>query len=310
MSRPATEPARTTAVTRLTRAGDAVARALPSGLDLVLLLTLVLLLLHTAGIAAVVIQSLAIAALVHRPFARRWWFWGAVTMLLLIDLPYAWYVIVNHTFLITYWCLTLAVAFRTDRPERVLATSARLLIGLVFLFAVIWKLLSPDFLSGEFFEFSLLTDERFAVITETAGGAPPGATDRNRALIETWHDAGADVPAGRLESGPRIPAIADVMTWWGVGIEAALALLFLWPRGRWGVPTRHREALLLAFVATTYPLAPVVSFAWILLILGAAQTEWAPRTQAVYPALYVALHLLDESSVVWDVLERLSSGGL
>lgn len=282
----------------------AVSRGMPTGYDLVLVLTLLLLVLYTAGVAAVIVQSLAIAALIHRPLARRPGLWIAITAALLVDLPYAWYVLVNHSFLIIYWCLALAVALRSDRPARVMATSARLLIGLVFLFAVTWKVLSPDYLSGDFFAFTLVTDERFAVVSETLGGAPPGATERNRTALETWH-TGGDTPAIELETGPNVALIATAMTWWGLTLEAVIALLFLLPPRSRG-PTRRRELLLLVFVATTYPVAPVVSFAWILLILGLAQSTWRPpAARTVYPLVFVALWVLNESSAVWDVIDRL-----
>ena len=52
-------------------------------------------------------------------------------------------------------------------------------------------------------------------------------------------------------------------------LEAALALAFLWPARSPGAPLRH--ALLLLFCATTYAVAPVEGFGWLLVSMGVAQ---------------------------------------
>ena len=46
-----------------------------------------------------------------------------------------------------------------------LAWNARALIGLAFAFAVLWKLLSPDYLDGRFFRVALVEDHRLEPIT-------------------------------------------------------------------------------------------------------------------------------------------------
>jgi len=91
-------------------------------------------------------------------------------------------------------------------------------------------------------------------------------------------------------------------------LEGSLAVLFLLP-WRGGV-TRWREPALLLFIMTTYPFAPVIGFAWLLLAMALAQSEWkTPTAQSAYAALFVVLHLFDESSVLWVLSRRLTGLG-
>jgi len=80
---------------------------------------------------------------------------------------------------------------------------------------------------------------------------------------------------------PRLLAVARAMAAGTVAIEAAIAVVFLLPLG-WRI-ARMRDALLLVFCATTYALAPVAGFGWLLLSIGVAQLEPARRrTRATY----------------------------
>jgi hypothetical protein len=57
----------------------------------------------------------------------------------------------NHIYLLAYWCLVLFLVLNVPAParQRALALNARWLIGLAFLFAILWKaVLSPDFVDG------------------------------------------------------------------------------------------------------------------------------------------------------------------
>src|SRR5262249_22474042 len=66
----------------------------------------------------------------------------------------------NHSFLLCYWLLAIALATRSRDADAVLAWNGRALVGLVFAFATLWKVaLSPDYLDGRFFGVTLLDDE-------------------------------------------------------------------------------------------------------------------------------------------------------
>lgn len=281
-------------------------------LDVVVVMTLVMLLLHVQGFPTVPIQAAAVAGLLFRPLSRHPAFWFAIAVVLAVGrLPFSWYTLVNHHFLMMYWLLALGLCFMAPRPDRVLALSARTLLGLVFAFATLWKLLSPDFIAGSFFEFTLITDARFEVVSSTVGGLPGDGSESNAAAISAWWDPAVQPEPVVLESGSAVPWIARLMSVWGVALEGSLAVLLLVPwRGRLAQLARLREPALLLFIMTTYPFAPVIGFAWLLLAMALAQSAWrSPSAEVVYTSLFVVLHLFEESSVLWVVSRRLTGLG-
>lgn len=238
MTAPPLQPGGTTTGARSPRARAAAAAGGArdylvglSRLDLLLAMTLIEVLLHTAGRATAVVSVLAILGLLYRPAARHPLFWLAVAGIILVaTIVPSWETMFNHDWAIFYWALTLGIALWWRNPEDILAGSARLIIGLVFLFAVIWKAITPEFPNGNFFELTMLTDERFEVVGQIAG-APDGAAAAHREGIGAWRDQGLGAPpAVALESGSAVPAFAQFMAIWTLLIEGSIALLFLLPR--------------------------------------------------------------------------------
>ena len=272
--------------------------------DLVAAMTLVLLIVFTGSIwyMQVGVLGLAVAAVLHRPLVRYAGFWLAITVVLAVGHASFWYAIDNHKYLITYWTLVLALARLTDDPLRLLAHNARLLIGLAFGFAVLWKSISGDFLDGSFFEASLLQRPRFFGVAEVIGGVSDSSLRENLHRMATLRDAGDPSDPGAaavMNTGPRIPLMAFLMTWWTLGIEAVVAACFLWPKDR-GL-SRWRDASLFAFLITTYVLTPVVGFAWVLCAMGAAQCRETRRFR-YWPALYTGafLFVMVSSYLPWS----------
>ncbi len=263
--------------------------------DLVAAMTLILLLLWTLPVwyMKTGVLALSVLALLHRPIARSALFWFAVTFVLAVGHYQGWFYIDNHKYLITYWCFAVALSRLMADPDRFLALNARLLIGLAFFFAVLWKLISEDYLSGAFFEATLLLDPRFHDVAEVVGGASSGGLQDNLQRVSGLRNFGDPSGGIGINTGERIAALAQFMTWWTIGIEAVVAACFLWPEDR-GL-SRWRDPALLAFILTTYPLAPVVAFAWILTAMATAQCSThvlRSRTFHFWPVLYTAAFLL------------------
>lgn len=262
--------------------------------ELVGLMTLLLLLLFPENIwyLKVGVYGLSILAILHRPLLRSPALWLALTFFLVAGHARSWFYIDNHKFLITYWCLAVGLARLAAEPMQALRHSARYLIGLAFLFAVVAKLLSPDYLSGAFFEGMLLSDVRFARVASFVGGIPLQNiqfSDLARLDLAEIGDPALPLP---YPSSGRLSAFAFVLTWWTLFIELAVALAFLWPEDR-GL-SRWRDAVLLVFMITTYPIAPVIGFAWVLAAMGVAQasTQRSARWTGLYVATYLAVMLL------------------
>jgi hypothetical protein len=216
---------------------------------------------------------LALAALSAWPIAWRW--------------PFA----DNHEYLNVLWCLSLALALATRAPAALGAHYGRRLVGLVFLLASLWKLvLSPDFVDGRFFRMTLLSDARFEALAVAAGGMSFEEWAANDAAIDALITEQTPPEAFRLNEPPALRRLAWALTIVTGALEAALAVAFLAPLGT--ALARARDALLLAFLFTTFSFATVQGFGWLLVALGLAQCQgerW--RTRAAYLAAFALVAL-------------------
>jgi hypothetical protein len=253
---------------------------------LVLRLTLLALVLQPGGppvtrAATLVVAGLGLVSprLLHAP-ALWLGLAGLVGLRLLLDWPLA----DNHIYLTGYWCLAVAFGLRAPGPGAALATAGRLLVGLAFAFAVLWKgVLSPDYLDGRFFRVTLLTDPRFEDAAVLLGQLTPAALDTNRQALRPLPDAVEPVDGPRLTEPRAFTWLAGAATWGMLALEAAVAAAFL--AGLPASATWVRHAALLLFAATAYAFAPVAGFGFVLLAMGLAQCGPA---QAVWRGLYLA----------------------
>ena len=237
--------------------------------------------------------ALAVLGLVLPSLSRRPWFWLALATLAATRVVSTWPLADNHAYLLAYWCLAVSIASREQDPRPTLAWSGRVLLGLVFTLAVLWKAISPDYLDGRFFRVTLVTDPRLASFAQIAGGLDAAELRERRELLTRHADgvSSADL-APPLESA-RFRAVAWTATLATLAGETLLALAFLWPPGR-GL-SRFRDALLIAFCATTYLVAPVSGFGWLLIALGVAQTDPdRSRTRGAYVAVFGLVYLYRE----------------
>ncbi|QSQ12351.1 hypothetical protein [Myxococcus landrumensis] len=210
----------------------------------------------------------------------------------------------NHKYLLSYWCLALFCAACAREPERVLAVSARALVGGCFAFAVFWKLISEDYLDGSFFRYALLQDPRFQTVGQGVGQVTDAMAELNTAALHALTNYDSTLGSVQLVSTPAVDGLATLMTRWTLGIELAVSLAFLVPMR--GAVARSRDVLLLVFVLSTYALAPVLGFGWVLLIMGLAQCEEDSR---LFPVLYLlAFVCLQVYRFPWGSL--LQGGGL
>ncbi|UCC15053.1 MAG: hypothetical protein JSW21_03645, partial [Gammaproteobacteria bacterium] len=126
----------------------------PLAIDLALRLTLLDLLLRPVGSWAIrpFILGLAAAALLRPRWLHQPLLWLALAVLAGTRVALDWPLADNHAYLLSYWCLAAALALMAQDAERPLAFNGRLLIGLVFLFACVWKfVVSDNYLDGTFF---------------------------------------------------------------------------------------------------------------------------------------------------------------
>ena len=265
------------------------------------LLTIILLLVNAADSGLLFAPLAAWFALgVALPrLLRTALFWYVTATILGTAVYFNWESADNHRYLFVYWSLALCGTFSLPRTEQplALATSSRWLLGLCMVLAAAWKIASPDYLSGSFFHYELLADERFAHFASWTSGLSLEQLADNRALRESLvasHLTGPGLSNVQLHSTTGIPVLAQLLTWWTLGIEGLLATLFL---SAAIFARRPRLVLaanlaLLFFAASTFTVAPVRGFGGVLLLLGLAQCE--PEQKAcryAFLAAFVVMQL-------------------
>lgn len=254
--------------------------------------TLVVVLLATTGAwyVAAPVSLLAGAALVLPELRDRPPLWWAVLGCLVAGVHQVWTNADNHQYLIIYWVLAVALAAGSVDPERARALAARWLLAAVFVLATLWKLSNVAFVNGSFFEFTLLTDSRFVPLATVIGGVRVDDLTVNRTVFDAMEGAAPGASVALLGRTARVGLVADVLTWWTLAIEGAVALAFLSRGASWF--GRHRDHLLITFTATTYLAAPVLGFGWLLLVLGLAQCRsTAGHVRVAYVVAFVVVRL-------------------
>lgn len=263
-----------------------------SSLDLYAVMTLLLLLLYPSDYwyVRIPITVLCVSAFVFRSlrFSPMFWFIAGTTVM--AGNYQNWFIVDNHKYLLGYWCLALFCCLLTSEPEKSLAVIARRLVAFSFLFAFFWKLASSDYLDSTFFHYSLLLDERFRGVSELLGGMTREMIDSNRAAYRALINFDSTIASVQMIYTGGIKNLARLITWWTLFIEGAVLVSFAWPTGR--VVSRWRDFILIAFILSTYSVAPVLGFGWTLIIMGLAQCEARYRyVRWLYMMAFIVLQI-------------------
>ncbi len=280
-----------------------------NGFELALRLTLLDLLLRPIGYweTRPFVLTLAFIAFLLPNQVRNPAIWFALTFFTGLKVILDWPLSDNHAYLLCYWCLAISLSLISGNKEGCLKFNARILIGLAFTFAVLWKLvLSPDYLDGRFFKITMLTDHRFESYTQLIGALTPEQMDELRYFISQHVDGQVLNPQEIPQQPERFVLAANVLTYSALIVEFFVALAFLWPVGR-GL-SRIREILLIIFCITTYAVATVQGFGWLLIAMGVAQSDpdqW--KSRIAYVVVYVLIIFYSEVPWIDLLLEHLSN---
>jgi hypothetical protein len=267
--------------------------------DLALRLTLLGLVLHPVGheLIRAWILGMAGAGLLFPGLLRRPALWGGLTLLTAARVALDWPLSDNHAYLLSYWCLAVTLSCFGKDQDPVLALNGRWLIALVFGFATLWKLLlAPDFVDGTFFRVTMLVDPRFEDFTRLVGGLSIEQIDAARAALGRHSDGGSLEAVAAATPSVWLERLAIAITAWTLAIELAITVTFCWWQGRG--PSKLREACLILFCVSTYAVATVEGFGWLLVAMGVAQCE-ADRTRARVAFLATFALILFYREVSW-----------
>jgi hypothetical protein len=204
------------------------------------------------------------------------------------------FLVINHKHMMAYLYLIWVVSFWW-KPERcrtiVLSVLARRLIAICFILAVYGKFSSPQFLNGSFMQQQMLWDGRLKDNTRLIFNlSKEQAAHNERVFAELYNknihhpvEAGLIIPKG-------LPQVAFGLSVWTIFIESLVALCFL--SSRLTIFFRFRHLVLLAFIATTYPIATVPGFAMVLAVLGFMEAFSARQNKRVWTTCFAHTALL------------------
>jgi len=259
---------------------------------LTLKLSCVLLLLHgaTAPAMGVPIRILCGAMLLFPDVIRSKVAWWTLFVSLVLGNGVDWFVIDNHKYLISYWTLACVLALHNPRPQEYLSRTATLLVGIVFGFAVIWKVIGGQYLNGSFLYWTFLTDPRVQRVGSFVGGlSPEDVRQGSQALrmLGALAGAGTTVPMLHSQALSTVTYLISYLVLLGEGGLSAAHLF----SNRQLYLTRH--VLLIGFIPVTYFLLPVAGFAFVLTLLGFAQCDADDlRMPLAYLSLLVAIQFI------------------
>jgi len=270
---------------------------------LILRLTAIILILHGLDefqVFRVPERLLAAAVLFIPRLTAQRWAWAVLSAMLVFNNIHAWYLLVNHEFLITYWTLACTLALFTAQPNEVMAKNGRWLIAWCFCLATFWKFLAGEYLDGSFLHLTFLLDQRLELGAFLMGGLDRETLVNNQAVFALLQTLDVGQPLS-LETTPLMSGMSVVLSYWTILIEGAVAIAFLLPYPKW--MHQHRDWPLLIFIFTTYVVLPVFSFAAVLLVMGLIQAfvrfgSSNLRVARIYLTAFILLPL-------WLVLPKL-----
>lgn len=238
--------------------------------ELVLTMTIVLVILQPPGswYAKIPLVMAGVAGLALPQLKFRPGYWVLLGVLWMTWTIYNWASADNHKWLTGYWLFALATAcsFR-DRAWVIVQKNARYLIAFAFLFATVAKVASGGYVNGAFFEYTTLHDVRFRGYSQALGLV---TLEQGVSNSKAFKDVTGPLPIAKereLSATERLRASSLFLTWWTVFIEAVIAIVFFLPLARW------RDPALLVFLLTTYTVATVTGFGWLLAIMAMALSE-------------------------------------
>lgn len=263
-------------------------------------LTLPLLLLYAEDhwYIKIPVVALSLAGLLFSYLRKNLFYWFALVCFMAIGIFYNWESADNHKYLIVYWCATLFVTYLFSAGEEALKYSARLLIGFAFAFALTWKLVSPDFVNGDFFEHAFLFDERFVSKLKVIGVLEPDPIDYNLVAADALTAYDSRLHEVDILTNHKLKLLAKIFACLTLLLEGIIALCFFLPR-KYKISALG-DIFLLLFILSTYFLAPVIGFGWVIATLGFIQCDpsrWKIRVSYIFVIL-----LLQAYRIPWTAI--------
>jgi len=209
----------------------------------------------------------------------------------------------NHAYLLFIWCFAIFIS-ALKKDKILLTKNARLMIGLVFVFAFIWKaFLSPDFLDKRFFSVNMIEDPRFSEFTQVTCNISKDDLDYFRDYVKQHVDGNlvfAEVINFNLTC---INKIAGFLTYYTLILELLVALFFLIPKKL--AFSKYRDYFLILFCISIYSVATVEGFGWLLIAMGISQSDYKKLPILFYIFAFLIILIYREVPIFEIILKTL-----
>ena len=228
--------------------------------------------------------------------------WFLLTGFTLSRVIFDWPLSDNHAYLLFLWCFAIFIS-ALKKDKILLTKNARLMIGLVFLFAFIWKaFLSPDFLDKRFFSVNMIEDPRFSEFTQVTCNISKDDLDYFRDYVKQHVDGNlvfAEVINFNLGC---INKIAGFLTYYTIVLELLIALFFLIPK-KISI-SKYRDYFLILFCISVYSVATVEGFGWLLIAMDISQSDNKKLPILLYILSFFIILFYREVPILNIILEQ------
>ncbi len=238
--------------------------------ELILKFSLILLVLDgsTGWGLDVFMRIICVLMLAFNKFISNKLLWLLIAFLMVFFNSLQFYNIDNHKILFMYWVILLTFYLWNNKNIDYLRSNAKLMVGLVMLFAVFQKIINefaiPGFLHGRF-----LFDGRFMLITHFIIDTPYEELVNNRNSTAILNLLPINNSWVSLSSSAYMGKILYAFQIFGLFFEGLVAFLFLFTKRK----SIIKDIALIIFCIGTYFIFPVIGFSSILLIMGIAQSK-------------------------------------
>ena len=228
--------------------------------------------------------------------------WFLLTGFTLSRVIFDWPLSDNHAYLLFLWCFAIFIS-ALKKDKILLTKNARLMIGLVFVFAFIWKaFLSPDFLDKRFFSVNMIEDPRFSEFTQVTCNISKDDLNYFRDYVKQHVDGNlvfAEVINFNLGC---INKIAGFLTYYTIVLELLIALFFLIPK-KISI-SKYRDYFLILFCISVYSVATVEGFVWLLIAMGISQSDNKKLPILLYILSFFIILFYREVPILNIILEQ------
>ena len=154
--------------------------------------------------------------------------WVPIFLIFLIELVSNYYREGNHLFVLIYLSLLIILQVKVFKNTEILSSNIRYLLSIIMIFSVVQKILSEEFISGNYFYYMMNVGAFFKpILTFNQEITETIETNRNNIMLLEQVDPNKLNSASLLNVIPNLKIVSITFAWLVVISEALLATLLV-----------------------------------------------------------------------------------